>query len=80
MVPSDRLVGDPLELRPVVGPGQRDLPLLEHVVEQGLRVDALRIVRHRLPAWRRPRPMWCRRLLCRRMITPELPMRSWRTR
>jgi hypothetical protein len=31
-----------------------------------------------VPAWRRPRPMWCSRLLCRRVMTPLRSMRSWR--
>jgi hypothetical protein len=54
LLPGDRLVGDPLELRPVVGPGQWNLPLLDHVVEQGLRIDALRVVGHgRVVRWPR---------------------------
>ena len=33
-----------------------------------------------VPAWRRPIPMWWRRLLCRRVITPLGSILSWRTR
>ena len=33
-----------------------------------------------MPAWLRPIPMWCRRLLWRRVSLPLLSMRSWRMR
>jgi len=34
----------------------------------------------RVPAWRRPRPMWCSRLSWRRVTVPVLSTRSCRTR